>query len=104
MTIKEGLSKQSDKRKHLQVSSSSLTIGFFSHRWENMPNYKTVALKSPHISRALWRNTAKLQGEKIVFSLLQLKVKFAWEQPDAGSWQETPLGFQQETPAGYHFH
>lgn len=104
MTIKEELSKQSDKRKHPQVSSSWLTVGFFSHRWENTPNYKTVALKSPCITRVPRRNTARLQGEKIVYSLLQLKVKFAWEQPDVGSWQEMPLGFQQETPAGCHFH
>lgn len=50
-----------------------------------MPKHKTVILKSPRISRVSWRNTARLQVE-ILFSPLQPKMTFVWEQPDAGSW------------------
>lgn len=87
MTTKEDLSKQSASGKLLLTQH---WIFILQTGKKKKSNYKSVVLKSPCISRAPWRNTAQVQGEIILFSLPQLKVKFAWEQPDAGIWQAWP--------------
>lgn len=63
------LHRRSYQNNQLQVSSCWLNIEFLSLKWEQKSNYKTMVLKSPCISRVPRKNTAKLQGETILFSL-----------------------------------